>query len=95
MNATMRTAALGTATALALAAAPPAATADYQFIINGDPEYDPPASHLASDGTSLAAGPFSKLGPADALEARFRTSMASTGLALRSDVCSGFIIIVR
>ena len=93
---TIRKAALGTATVLALAAAPPAATADgYQYIVSGNPEYDPPSSLLASDGTSLVGGPLSNRSAAGALEARYRTLKASSGTSLRSDANSGFIIIVR
>ena len=96
MDRTTRAAALGAASALALAASPPAATADgYQYIVSGNPEYDPPASLLASGGTSLAGGPLSNRSAADALEARYRTSKASSGTSLRSDANSGFIIIVR
>ena len=96
MNTATRTAAFGAATALALAAAPPAVTADgYQFIVSGDPEYDPPASFLASDGTSLAGGPLSERSAAGALEARYRTAKASSGTGLRSDAYSGFTVILR
>ena len=96
MNKTTRSAALGAATALALAAAPPAASADgYQFIVSGDPEYDPPASFLASSGTSLAGGPLSNRSASDALDARCRTAMASSGTSLRTDKYGGFSIILR
>ena len=96
MNKTTRSAALGAATALALAAAPPAASADgYQFIISGDPEYDPPESFLASGGTSLAGGPLSNRSASDALDARCRTAMASSGTSLRTDKYGGFSIILR
>lgn len=96
MNTATRTAAFGAATALALAAAPPAVTADgYQFIVSGNPESDPPASFLASDGTPLAGGPLSNRSASDALDARYRTAMASSGTGLRSDAYSGFSIILR
>ena len=96
MNTATRTAAFGAATALALAAAPPAVTADgYQFIVSGNPESDPPASFLASDGTPLAGGPLGNRSASDALDARYRTAMASSGTGLRSDKYSGFSIILR
>ncbi len=75
---------------------PTAASADdYQYIISGDPEYDPPASFLASGGTSLTGGPLSNRSASDALDARYRTDMASIGTGLRSDKYSGFSIIIR
>ena len=96
MNTVTRTAAIGAAMALALAAAPPSATADaYQFIVSGNPEYDPPASVLASGGTSLAGGPLSNRSAAQALEARYRTSRASSGTCLLSTPASGLMLLVK
>ena len=92
---TTRAAALGAATALALAAAPPAATADYQFIIGGDPEYDQAAAQSISPTTALAVAPRHNATAPDALEARGRTIAVSPANGFRSDANSGFTIIVR
>ncbi len=82
MNATARSAALGAATALALATAPPAASADgYQFIVSGYPATN--ASHSGiSGGASLAVGVLGDNGAAGPLEARRRTSDESPGASL-------------
>lgn len=95
MNATTRSAALGAATALALATAPPAASADgYQFIVSGYPAAN--ASHSGvSGGTSLAVGILGDNGVAGPLEARCRTSDESPGTALTSTRPAGFYLIIR
>lgn len=94
MNTTTRTAALGAATALALASAPPTATADGQFFISGWPVADP--SYPATSGaTSLTVAPLHDTASPDALEARYCTSAASAATSLRSDEYGGFTIIVK
>ncbi len=98
MNTTTRTAALGAATALAVAAAPPAVTADgYQFIISGDPvaAATEDTAYDVSSGTSLAVGELFDVCEADALEARRRTSDESPGTALDSTKASGLVFIIR
>ena len=84
MNKTTRTAALGAATALALAAAPPAASADsYQFIISGNP--------VAASTTGVAYGE-SATRP---LEVRQHATAESRTMALTSKKPSAFTIVVR
>jgi hypothetical protein len=81
MHTTTRTAALGVATALALAAAQPAASADgYQYIVSGWP------SANASHSGNSASG---------ALEARRRTFGDSAGTALNSTKAMAFVVIIR
>ena len=94
MNTTTRTAALGAATALALASAPPAATADGQFFMSGWPVADP-SYPAASGATSLTVAPLHDTASPDALEARYCTSAASAATSLRSDEYGGFTIIVK
>ncbi len=98
MNATTRSAALGAATALAVAASPPAITADsYQFIISGDPvaAATEGTAYDVSSGKSLAVGELGDVSAADALEARCRTSDESPGTALTSTRPAGFYLIIR
>ncbi len=98
MNTATRSAALGAATALAVATAPPAATADgYQFILSGDPvaAATEGTAYDVSSGTSLAVGVLDYVSEADALEARRRTSDESPGTALDSTEASGFVFIIR
>ena len=85
MNTTTRSAALGAATALALAAAPPAASADeYQFIISGDP--------VAAATEGMTARRSTPPGP---LEMREHAVARSRTTALTSTKPSAFTIIVR
>ena len=94
MNTTTRTAALGAATALALASSPPSATADGQFFISGWPVADP-SYPAASGATSLAVAPLHDTASPGALEARYCTSGVSAATSLRSDKYGGFTIILR
>jgi hypothetical protein len=91
---TIRAAALGAATALALAAAPPASLADYQFIVSGYPAANV-SYPSASAGTDIVTATCSSPTTAAPLEARYRTWGESEGTDLRSDEPSGFFIIVR
>ena len=95
MNKTTRTAALGAATALALAAARPAASADgYQFIVSGWPAAN--ASHSGvSSGPSLAVGVLGGNSTSGALQARRRTVGDSAGTALDSTKLKAIVIILR
>ena len=88
---------LAATAAVALAATPTAESADYQFIISGDPETVATAgtAHGVSAGTSLAFGVLSDIGGADALEARRRTSAESSGTSLYSTERKGLAIIIR
>ena len=96
LTTTTRSAALGAATALALAAAPPAASADgYQFIVSGDPNSDTPAFRDVSNVTALATGALRDTSDVSSLEARNRTIDKSDGVAFRSDKFTGFFIIMR
>ena len=98
MNKTTRTAALGAATALAMAAAPPAASADYQYIISGDPVAAATAgvTSVESAARSLevrqlaAAGSLTK-----PLDVRQHATAESGTTALNSQKLSAFTIIVR
>ena len=95
---TLRTAAMGAATALALAAAPPAASADdYQYMISGDPIAAASAGTAYGDssGTSLAVGAFGGTSAADELDARRRVSGDSTGTALDSTKLKAMVIVLR
>lgn len=89
MNRTTRSAALGAAAALAATASADA------FIVNGDPEYDPPAAQAISPGTALAAAPGHSTTAADALEARNRTIGISPATSLNGTPYSGFMLILR
>ena len=77
MNATMRTAALGTATALALAAAPPAATA------NGNQNLGTPAwdgqSWVYDTSQHVAAQPSTGASPSVALAASRDSGVSADG----------------
>ena len=55
----------------------------YQFIISGDP-----VAAATADSRSAASA-------ATSLETRYRTWGESDGIALRSDKCLGFLLIVR
>ena len=90
MNRTTRSAALGAAAA-AIAAT---ASAD-AFIVNGDPEFDPPAAQSISPATALAAAPGHGTTAADALEARNRTIGISPATSLNGTQYSGFMLILR
>ena len=90
---TLKTAAALTG-AIALAAATPVRADGYQFIVSGYPAANPSHSDV-SDGTSLAAGPLGDVSAADALEARYRTSGESAGIALRSDEYKAMIILFK
>ena len=79
---------------LILGAIPSGTARNDSCIVSGDPENDPPESSLASEGVPLASGPSSRRGAGGALDARFRTSLASTGTRLRSDVYAGTALIV-
>ena len=95
---TLRTAAMGAATALALAAAPPAASADdYQYMISGDPiaAATVGTAYGDSSGTSLAVGALGGISAADELDARSRVSGDSTGTALDSTKQQAMAIILR
>ena len=65
------------------------------FIISGDPEYDPPAARAVSSATALVALPGHDASAADALEARNRTIGISSATGFRSDIFSGFMIILK
>ena len=80
--------------ATALAATTPVRADGYQFIVSGYPAADSSQSDV-SDGTSLAAGPLGDVSAADALEARYRTSGESAGIALRSDEYKAMIILFK
>ena len=91
-------AALGVATALAIATAPQAISANgYQYIISGDPVAAATENScvLASSGTALVTGTRAAPTTAAPLEARFRTWDETAGIALRSDKVRAFILIVR
>ena len=62
---------------------------DYKFIISGDPVA------AATEATSLNTGTLSVLAAAVPLEARYRTSDESDGIALRSDRFVAMIVIIR
>ena len=99
MNKTTRTAAMGAATALALAAAPPAASADgYQFIISGNPVAAATAGVASGES---AAKPLEVLQHAaagsltQALEVRQHSIAESGTTALNSQKPLAFKMIVR
>ena len=82
--------------AIALATAQPTAAAGdgYQYIVSGYPAANP--RHAArSAATSLETGAYRIVSAADALEARYRTCIASNATALRSDEFKAMIIIMR
>ena len=79
---------------LILGAIPSGTATNDSCIVSGDPENDSPESSLASEGVPLASGPSSRRGAGGALDARFRTSLASTGTRLRSDANVGSAIIL-
>jgi hypothetical protein len=84
MNATTRTAALGAATALALAATPSAASGDeYQFIVSGDMTAAATAGRTAGES---ANGP---------LDVRHHAVAESRAMALSSIKNNGIVIVVR
>ncbi len=84
MNATTRTAALGAATALALASAPSTASGDeYQFIVSGDMAAAATAGRNAGESAS------------GALDVRQHAVAASSTMALTSIKPSGFVMVVR
>lgn len=89
MNRTTRSAALGAAAALAAMASADA------FIVNGDPEFDPPAAQSISPATALATAPGHGATVPSALEARSRTIGISSATGFRSDIFSGFMIILK
>lgn len=91
---TLRAATLVAATALALASAPPASLADYQFIVSGYPAANV-SYPSASTGTDIVTATCSSPTTAVPLEARYRTWGESEGIDLRSDASTGFILVVR
>lgn len=70
---------------------------DYKFIISGDPvaAATEDSCIVASAATSLNTGTLSVFSAAVPLEARYRTSDESDGIALRSDRFVATIVIVR
>ena len=99
MNKTTRTAALGAATALAMAAAPPAASADgYQYIISGDPIAAATAgvASVESAARSLEVRQHAAAGSLTRpLDVRQHATAESGTTALNSQKLSAFTIIVR
>lgn len=98
MKTTERTAALGAATALALATAPLAATGDYQYMISGDPIAAATAGVASVESATrslevrqhAAAGSLTK-----PLDVRQHATAESSTTALNSQKLSAFMIIVR
>ena len=89
---------LGVATALAIATAPQATSADgYQYIISGNPVAAATENScvVASSGTALVTGTRAAPTTAAQLEARFRTWDESDGIALRSDKVLAFTLVFR
>ena len=90
--------------ALALSAAQPAATRaapaltasgdGYQYIVSGYPAANPSRS-ARSASTGLDTGAYHIVSASDAMEARYRTCIASNATALRSDEFRAMIIIFK
>ena len=70
------------------------ADGDYQYIISGYPVANPCRS-LASEGTSLATGRYTRRSVASPLEARYRTFLESNGSKLLSTKFIGCRFILR
>ena len=83
--------------AVGWAALPLGVSADYQYIISGDPVAAATVDSCAaaSSATSLVTSTHSARTAAAPLEARYRTWDESDGIALRSDKYRGLLIIVR
>ena len=81
--------------AIALATAQPTAAGDdYQFIVSGYPAANPRQA-TRSAATGLETGAYRIASYSDALEARYRTCVASNASALRSDEFKCMMIIMR
>ena len=71
----------------------------YQYILT--PDYDPAVASLAessaasSEATGFSTGTVAARTAAAPLEARFRTWLESVGIALRSDLLKGLLMIIR